>query len=659
MKNRTSQASRTYIFLSFLLIMVLIAAEIGGDLYHASVYNKQLQFIIDTQTKRGRLVYELRSIVRERVLTLNNMLLADDPFAVEDGYERFLQWGNRFIEKRQQLASSLETEKEKALFEKLRQTTMEGTPVIERAVALAREGDLIASRKLLIEVVQPIQDRVVRAADHLLNHYLELVNRQAEISRQQNERGRRERLLFGLVILILVLGIGSYVTRRIERDSRALQQAKQGLEEAVAERTRELKRTTELLETAQQVAGIGHWEWHIPSGGLKWSDQIYRIFGVEPGAYEPSYDAFLAAVHPDDRELVVQGVNAAVSGERKYSVEHRVVWPDGTHRVVHERGIVDYNDDGSPLRMVGTVHDITERKRTERELQLAASVYHSTGDGIIITDQDNTIIEVNEAFSEILGYSREELVGQNPRVLRSGKHDKAFFQRFWDSLERTGQWQGEVWDRHKSGEVIPLWLTVNVVRDDSGALSNYVALFRDITQSKENEQRLWHIAHHDALTGLPNRSLMYGRLQLAMEQADRDKSAMALMLIDLDGFKQVNDSLGHGAGDEVLVRVASRLREQVRESDTVVRYAGDEFVVVLKGLYQRETINHIANAMIDEIARPMEIEGQVVQIGASIGIALYPTNAYDGDSLIARADEAMYRAKKAGKGGCRFYDGKQ
>ncbi len=647
--NSNARPFPPYLILSFLLIVLLISLGVADDLNHAAATQAEIEKVISIHNNKIRLVHEMRSAVRERVINLNTLLLHEDPFVAEQAYAHFLEWGNRFIAGRTQLRSLLEGEEEKALLDTLRQSSIEGAAIIERAVALAREGDNRLSREALFTEVVPVQVKMAESAERLLDYYMEEMNRQMVLTQQQNATWMGRVVLLGGAMIIIVVTIAIYVVRRFRRDS-------QGLEAAVDARTQELQSTAEQLNAVQRVAKLGHWEWDIPSGGLRWSDEIFRIFGVEPGAYEPTYEAFLQAVHPDDREKLTAGVNAAVSGEQEYSLEHRVVHPDGTQRVVHERGVVSCHDDGSPLRMLGTVHDITERKAMEQELQLAASVYHNTGDGIMITDDECKIIDVNEAFSELFGHDRAELLGQNPRLLRSGRHDESFFQQFWESLNSSGQWQGEIWDRHKSGEVIPLWLTVNAVRDENNSLTSYVALFRDITKSKETEQQLWQIAHHDALTGLPNRSLMYGRLQLAMEQADREKSAMALMLIDLDGFKQVNDSLGHGAGDEVLVRVAATLNNLVRESDTVVRYAGDEFVVVLKGLYQRDAITSIADAMIAEISGPMEVEGETVKIGASIGVVIYPTNAYDADSLIARADEAMYRAKEAGKGCCRFYD---
>jgi diguanylate cyclase (GGDEF)-like protein/PAS domain S-box-containing protein len=307
------------------------------------------------------------------------------------------------------------------------------------------------------------------------------------------------------------------------------------------------------------------------------------------------------------------------------------------------------NAQGQPSFLLGTLLDITERKRVEDKMRLAASVFAHTGDGVMITDERNRILEINDAFSRILGFTLDDVVGRDPSLLKSDRHQSSFYSSIWQSLANSGQWQGEIWDKRKSGEVIPLWMTINAVNDERGRVRHYVALFRDISEVKRTEQALWHIAHHDALTGLPNRNLMYDRLQVAMSEAARADRPVALLLLDLDGFKQVNDELGHDAGDMVLTQVARILHEGVRGSDTVARYAGDEFIVILKGARDRKDVGALAKKLIDAVMQPQTIKGSTVSVGASIGIALYPAHATHSDDLIAKADEAMYQAKHLGK----------
>jgi diguanylate cyclase (GGDEF)-like protein/PAS domain S-box-containing protein len=355
----------------------------------------------------------------------------------------------------------------------------------------------------------------------------------------------------------------------------------------------------------------------------------------------PSLEAFLERVHPDDRRQVEEAIVEAKGRGREFDLDFRLLLADGSERVVQMRMVAERRDaQEKPAFLLGTLQDITEWKRVEDQMRLAASVFAHTGDGVMITDAGNRIIEINHAFSRILGYEMEDVVGRDPSLLKSDRHKRSFYLSMWQTLQERGQWQGEIWDKRKSGEVIPLWMTINAVYDERGWVRHYVALFRDISDVKRTEQALWHIAHHDALTGLPNRNLMYDRLHVAMSDAARADKQVALMLIDLDGFKQVNDELGHDAGDTLLTRVGRILREGVRDSDTVARYAGDEFIVILKGAHERENVGVLARKL---------IEGRTVTVGASIGIALYPAHATRSEDLIAKADEAMYEAKHLGK----------
>jgi len=649
-------ASPAYLFVGFFIIALLVMAESVLDLFHAHETRRYIEQVIETHNDKIRTVHEMQGISRQRMLLLNTMLILKDPFAIESSYDKFLVEGNRFIAMRRTLESLPASGRERQLQNTLRQTAAAGAPLTQRAVSLIRNGQYKASRKLLLQEILPLQERFIKQGLALQHYYMGRLGALASRAQQAEEQWRRYVVVFGLVVVLLTLTIARVVIRRIHQDREALLEAHDSLEVTVAQRTAELRETALQLEEANRLARLGHWEWDIVGDTLTWSDEIYRIFGVRPGEYAPSYEAFLCAVHPDDRGTVTAAVEKAINGEAPYDMQHRVVWPDGTVRVVHERGEVRRDGEGRPISMLGTVNDITEHKEVEKGQLLAASVYHNTGDGVMITDADNRIVDVNKAFNEILGYDLDEIRGRNPRMLQSGRHDESFFQSLWASLNETGQWQGEIWDRRKQGDIMPLWMTINAVRDEQGSLNSYVALFRDITKVKENEQSLWQLAHHDPLTGLANRSLMYARLQLAMAQADRSEDGLALLLIDLDGFKLVNDSLGHSAGDELLIKVAEVLRGKVRESDTVVRYAGDEFVILLKGLQERTAIHRIANEIVAELSRPMAVAGgSEAHIGASIGVAVYPTHAFDSESLIAKADQAMYRAKKQGKGQVCFF----
>jgi diguanylate cyclase (GGDEF)-like protein/PAS domain S-box-containing protein len=301
--------------------------------------------------------------------------------------------------------------------------------------------------------------------------------------------------------------------------------------------------------------------------------------------------------------------------------------------------------------------DITDRHRIEEQRRLALRVFQSSHDGILVTDPAGVILDVNQAFCDLTGYSREEAIGQSSRLLDSGHHDKAFFEQMFATIAREDHWLGEIWNRTKAGAISVVLMTISAVRDAAGELTHYVGVFTDITQKKENERRLEHLAHHDALTDLPNRSLFRDRLQQAIRKAARDDQALALLFIDLDRFKEVNDSLGHVAGDQLLVEAARRITACVRNSDTVARLGGDEFIVILQDVADRDSAAGIAREVIEALATPFDLGQDTVSLSASIGIALCPDDAEDPDALTDAADQAMYDAKALGRNRYSFYSG--
>jgi diguanylate cyclase (GGDEF)-like protein/PAS domain S-box-containing protein len=307
--------------------------------------------------------------------------------------------------------------------------------------------------------------------------------------------------------------------------------------------------------------------------------------------------------------------------------------------------------------LFGISRDITELKRTEEKLQLAASVFHNSREGIAITGTDGTIVDVNEAFSDITGYSREEVIGQNPRILSSGRHNQEHYADMWQALIHKGHWYGEIWNRRKSGEVYPEMLTITTVRDTQGQAQNYVALFSDITTAKVHEEHLEHIAHYDALTSLPNRVLLADRLKQAMLQVQRRAQRLAVVYLDLDGFKNINDMHGHEAGDHLLVNVAIRMKSALREGDTLARIGGDEFVAVLVDLADATESMPMLNRLLLAASELVAFEGQQLQVSASLGVTLYPQEEeIDADQLQRQADQAMYQAKVSGKNCFHFFD---
>ncbi len=301
------------------------------------------------------------------------------------------------------------------------------------------------------------------------------------------------------------------------------------------------------------------------------------------------------------------------------------------------------------------VNDITERKNAEVELRVAATAFESQ-EGMIITDARSVILKINRAFTEMTGYSAEEAVGRKMNLLKSGVHDDGFYKAMWTSINTSGAWRGEVWNRRKNGEVYPEWLTITAVRGEDGLISHYVGTMIDITARKADELRIAHLAHHDMLTDLPNRTTLIDRLHQALAQARRDHGMLALMFVDLDKFKSVNDTLGHDVGDLLLKKVAIRLQTCVqRESDTVSRVGGDEFIVMLPSIKQEQDAMVVAEKILQAMAREFTVGKHTIQIGSSIGIALYPNDATNVEVLMKNSDTAMYQAKQDGRNCYRFY----
>jgi diguanylate cyclase (GGDEF)-like protein/PAS domain S-box-containing protein len=288
--------------------------------------------------------------------------------------------------------------------------------------------------------------------------------------------------------------------------------------------------------------------------------------------------------------------------------------------------------------------------------RLAAKVFESTLEGILVTNARRMIESVNPAFTRITGYAAAEVIGKTPSLLSSGRHDAAFFRRMHDDLQTHGHWQGEIWNRRRNGEVYPEWLTINTVRNEQGEIVNYVGVFSDITRRKAEQEQMQFLAYHDGLTGLPNRGLFLDRLHHAAAHAHRARTLVAVLFIDLDNFKPVNDTLGHHVGDRLLQTVAERLTAAVREADTVARLGGDEFTVILESLSDANDVPLIVQKIVEAVAQPMQIDGQTVIATASIGVSLYPVDSADADDLLRQADTAMYRAKNSGGNGFCFVD---
>ena len=442
------------------------------------------------------------------------------------------------------------------------------------------------------------------------------------------------------------------ITARREAEE-ALRKSHSDLERRVADRTAELSQQLHFME--QLIEAIpGPVFYKDCEGRYLGCNQRYvdflgtsRAELIGGTVYDIAPSAMADVYREADQELLNS------PGLQVYETTARIA--NGEHRNVRMHKATFANPDGSVGGIIGAVFDITESKRMEMRMRQAATVFDSSAEGIVITAPDGSIIAVNRAFTDITGYGESDVLGRNPRILKSDRQDAAFFAGMWDAILGTGRWQGEIWNRRKDGSVYPERLTISAVKDDTGGVMHYVGVFFDITEIKRANDLLDHQAHHDHLTGLPNRLLLEDRLCGALLRAQREQTQVAVLFVDLDRFKNINDSLGHQVGDRVLCEVARRFCALTRESDTVARLGGDEFLIVMEGIHDPAVASRIADKIIDDLRiHPVTLE-QEFFVGASIGISLFPQDGDNSSTLLKNADAAMYRAKERGRDTYEFF----
>ncbi|WP_295434652.1 EAL domain-containing protein [uncultured Thiodictyon sp.] len=398
-----------------------------------------------------------------------------------------------------------------------------------------------------------------------------------------------------------------------------------------------------------------------------WKDRNLRYLGCNPAFakdagvahprdvigkddYQLGWVAQADLYRADDRSVMASGSSKLSYDEQQTSSRGQTMWVRKSKVALRDRNHAVFG-------LLGIYEDITERKQAEEKVQLAANVFTHAWEGIMITAADGTIIDVNDAFSRITSYSRDEVLGRNPRLLSSGRQDQAFYAAMWDSLTERGQWSGEIWNRRNNGEVYAVMQTISAVPDAQGNTRQYVTLLSDITLIKEQERALQHLAHYDALTGLPNRVLLADRLHQGMVQAQRYGRLFAVAFLDLDGFKAINDQHGHAAGDQLLIAAAAAMQQVLREGDTLARIGGDEFVAVLLDLADIQTSVPLLARLLAAAAQAVPVDGQVLRASASVGVTFYPqADDIDPEQLLRQADQAMYQAKLAGKNRYHVFD---
>jgi diguanylate cyclase (GGDEF)-like protein/PAS domain S-box-containing protein len=420
----------------------------------------------------------------------------------------------------------------------------------------------------------------------------------------------------------------------------------------------ELKARDEQMQLVLAGAELGFWDWDIHTDRLERNERWATMLGYTHKEIKQSTKLWTDFIHPDDKDKVQQSINDVLKGHSKFhNIEYRMLNKEVGYRWIHDQANVMKRDsDGKALRMSGTHSDITNRKKAEEKLKLAASVFTHARESVVITDTTGSIIDVNDTFTTTTGYTRNEILGQNPRILQSGRQGAEFYNAMWKDLLNEGYWSGEIWNRRKNGEVYAEIKTISAVRDEHGFTTHYVALGNDITQMKVHQEQLERIAHYDVLTHLPNRTLLADRLSQAMLQCKRYEQSLAVVFLDLDGFKAVNDVYGHGVGDELLIALSLRMKEALREGDSLARFGGDEFVAVLADLASVEDCEPVLERLLTAVSEPIRINDIALNVSASIGVTLYPQDDMDAEQLIRHADQAMYAAKESGKNRYHLFD---
>ena len=394
-----------------------------------------------------------------------------------------------------------------------------------------------------------------------------------------------------------------------------------------------------------------NWEfWQSPDNHISYvSPSCERITGYSAEEFIRSPVLFYDIIHPEDRHLMEAHRTSNVEHEDgKSEIEYRIIRKNGDIAWIAHSCNTIYTRDGEFLGRRGCNRDLTERHKRDDSQRLAETVFNSVNEAVMVTDRENRIVAVNPSFIAITGFSGEDVLGRNPSMLSDSRTESDEVKSMWQEMASTGRWQGEIVNRRKSGELYIGWVSINSVRDAKGDIANYVSVFSDISERKISEKRMQYLAHYDLLTDLPNRALFGDRLQQGLVKARRDNELLALMFVDLDKFKSVNDTLGHHIGDLLLKEVAKRLRDCIRESDTAARIGGDEFVVILPDIQVEQDAVNVAEKILASIEAPCNLEGHDVRIGVSIGIAIYPMHGNSDEVLLSNADAAMYQAKHGG-----------
>ena len=461
-----------------------------------------------------------------------------------------------------------------------------------------------------------------------------------------------------LALLVATYFVLRRQLRLHEARRHALAASEAQLERRVSERTAQLLSSEQQLARVLDGADQGGWDWNLQANEFRVSARWETMLGYEPGEMKVAPEHWHAVVHPDDLPKATASIERHLAGQLPlHEAEFRCRTKQGEWRWILTRGrVVARADNGTPLVMSGTHTDVTDRKHAELAQRESAVVFESSYEGIMVANVQGLVTKINPAFTRITGYTQDEVLGRSPALLSSGRHDKAFYEAFWASLLQNGYWHGEIWNRRKTGDLYATLQSISAVHDANGQVLHYISVFADITHLKTHAAELDRVAHYDPLTGLPNRRLLSDRLQQTMQRSARSGKSSAVCFLDLDGFKAINDRLGHAAGDQLLVGVAEHLKAALRGEDTLARLGGDEFVILLSEVSTLKEGATILDRVLQAVRQPVHVDGHVLSTSASIGVSLFPDDNVDPETLLRHADQTMYLAKQAGKNRYQLFD---
>ena len=416
-----------------------------------------------------------------------------------------------------------------------------------------------------------------------------------------------------------------------------------------------LARSETRLQLALEGSGSGVWDWDLAQRHCDFSPGIARMLRYKGDDLNRDF-RLEGRLHESERTSVVAGLRRAMASGGLWVDNMRLLCYDGVYRWFMARGQCLMDTEGQAERFSGVLTDMSDERDAQERQRLASTVVDNSTEGVVVTDASSRILSVNAAVTRLLGYTESELLGKTPALFKSGRHDRAFYAAMWSAIAVTGRWQGEIWNRRKDGEVFPEHMSLSTVRDAAGNITHYVCIFSDISEQKVQQERLEYLAHRDALTGLSNRVWFRQQLEGAVRQAQASGEQMAVLLINLDRFKDVNDSYGHAVGDEVLQHLARQVRTALRPGDLLGRLAGDEMAVVARNLRHAEGAAAVARQLIAAVAEPWRSpEGLEVVVGSSVGICMFPEHADTAELLLQGAHSAVYGAKARGRGALCFF----